>query len=457
MTYREAGSLYGVSRTTIGRHVSLARLAPDTQKVVAGLKTTTASEPIDRKKLEWVAEPVKWPEQRARFQKVMNEAFGAEPAPIAKTLAHAIKLRDDTRAKRITMKRVAAAREASVDELREYLGDCERARDRGEAPVHRPRAQPRRAAADVREAGRGAAPVHAGEDAAAGSGSGTAAFDSLSSRAGADAGAAGGPQHRLRDRAAGLWPGGSAPAAGPVTAAVAAQVASTSLLPSTKTAWGVRSSMPREPGEAGAPLASFFPILPHLRPAPQVAGASSVDRTTRKAARRDDDTLAGTTNHTACGQSATLVARVAAGGSTPPGWSRSSMSDAHRDPRLFGRSRSRHGVLSAGSHAIAAVYGGQASFASTSAAVSLVVGSRADGAGPHRGHAVVRAQPACGPQRRGGRRRPRRGHAYGRSHLNRDRASIRPSDGARWRLGVSPPEPATSLNTGITGTLGPLW
>jgi hypothetical protein len=121
MTYREAGSLYGVSRTTIGRHVSLARLAPDTQKVVAGLKTTTASEPIDRKKLEWVAEPVKWPEQRARFQKVMNEAFGAEPAPIAKTLAHAIKLRDDTRAKRITMKRVAAAREASVDELREYL------------------------------------------------------------------------------------------------------------------------------------------------------------------------------------------------------------------------------------------------------------------------------------------------------------------------------------------------
>jgi hypothetical protein len=101
--------------------VSLARLTPDIQKVVAGLKTTTASEPIDRKKLEWVAELVKWPEQRARFQKVMDEAFGAEPAPIAKVLAHAIKLRDDIRAKRITLKRVAAARETTVEELREYL------------------------------------------------------------------------------------------------------------------------------------------------------------------------------------------------------------------------------------------------------------------------------------------------------------------------------------------------
>jgi hypothetical protein len=81
----------------------------------------TASEPIDRKKLEWVAEPVKWPEQRARFQKVMDEAFGAEPAPIATNLAHAIKLRDDIRAKRTTMKRVAAARDVSVEDLREYL------------------------------------------------------------------------------------------------------------------------------------------------------------------------------------------------------------------------------------------------------------------------------------------------------------------------------------------------
>jgi hypothetical protein len=69
----------------------------------------------------WVAEPVKWPEQRARFQKVMDEAFGAEPAPIAKVLAHAIKLRDDIRAKRISTKRVAAARETTVEELREYL------------------------------------------------------------------------------------------------------------------------------------------------------------------------------------------------------------------------------------------------------------------------------------------------------------------------------------------------
>jgi hypothetical protein len=69
LTYHEAGPLYGVFQTTIGRHMSLARLAPDIQKVVARLKTKAASEPIDRKKLEWVAEPVKWPEQRARFQK----------------------------------------------------------------------------------------------------------------------------------------------------------------------------------------------------------------------------------------------------------------------------------------------------------------------------------------------------------------------------------------------------
>jgi hypothetical protein len=90
--------------------------------VISRLTTTTASEPIDRKKLEWVAEPVKWPEQRSRFQKVMDEAFGAEPAPIARALAHAIKLRDEIRAKRMTMKRVAAARETTVEELREYLG-----------------------------------------------------------------------------------------------------------------------------------------------------------------------------------------------------------------------------------------------------------------------------------------------------------------------------------------------
>jgi hypothetical protein len=52
----------------------------------------------------------------------MDEAFGAEPAAIAKTLAQVLKLRDDLRAKRITFSRVAAAREVSAEELREYLG-----------------------------------------------------------------------------------------------------------------------------------------------------------------------------------------------------------------------------------------------------------------------------------------------------------------------------------------------
>lgn len=100
--------------------MSLVWLAPDIQKAVARLTTTTASN-TDRKKLELVAEPVKWPGQRARFQKVMDEVFGVEPAPVARTLAHAIKLPEDIRAKRISMKRVAAARETSVEELREYL------------------------------------------------------------------------------------------------------------------------------------------------------------------------------------------------------------------------------------------------------------------------------------------------------------------------------------------------
>jgi hypothetical protein len=64
----------------------------------------------------WVAEPVKWPEQRARFQEVIGEAFGVEPAPIAKPLTHVIKLRDDL-AKRITMQRIAAARKTNVGDL----------------------------------------------------------------------------------------------------------------------------------------------------------------------------------------------------------------------------------------------------------------------------------------------------------------------------------------------------
>jgi hypothetical protein len=121
LTYREVGPLYGVSRTTVGHHISLARLAPDIHRTVARLTTTIASEPIDRKKLEWVAQAKEWPEQRVRFQKVMDEAFKAEPAPIARVLANAIKLRDDVKAKRITLKRIAAAREVSIDEVREHL------------------------------------------------------------------------------------------------------------------------------------------------------------------------------------------------------------------------------------------------------------------------------------------------------------------------------------------------
>lgn len=42
------------------------------------LTTTTALERIDRQTLEWVAEPLNWPEQRARFQEVMNKYFAPD-------------------------------------------------------------------------------------------------------------------------------------------------------------------------------------------------------------------------------------------------------------------------------------------------------------------------------------------------------------------------------------------
>jgi hypothetical protein len=101
---------------------SRLRDAPDIQRLEARPTSTTATEPIDRKKLEWVGEPVKWPSSgRGDSSKVIDQAFGAELALIARTLAHAIKLRDDIRAKRITMKRVVAARETTVEELRDYL------------------------------------------------------------------------------------------------------------------------------------------------------------------------------------------------------------------------------------------------------------------------------------------------------------------------------------------------
>jgi hypothetical protein len=88
---------------------------------VAGLSSTTATEPIDRRKLEWVAEAIEWPEQRVRFQRVMDEAFKVELAPIARILARVLKLRDDIRAKRLTLERVAIAREVSIDEVRQHL------------------------------------------------------------------------------------------------------------------------------------------------------------------------------------------------------------------------------------------------------------------------------------------------------------------------------------------------
>lgn len=55
LTYRQVRPRYGFFRTTVGRHISLARLAPDIQQIVCR-PTSTGSEPIDRKTLQWVVD-----------------------------------------------------------------------------------------------------------------------------------------------------------------------------------------------------------------------------------------------------------------------------------------------------------------------------------------------------------------------------------------------------------------
>ena len=69
------------------RLLKLTRLAPDIQEQVAAMMTETASEPIDRKSLEWVAEAIDWGEQRERFGEVMADVqkaeSGAQAAPEA--------------------------------------------------------------------------------------------------------------------------------------------------------------------------------------------------------------------------------------------------------------------------------------------------------------------------------------------------------------------------------------
>jgi hypothetical protein len=121
LTYREVGPKHGFSRATVGRLVPLVRLAPDIQDVVSRLTTTTASERIDRETLEWVAEPLGWPEQRVRFQQVMNKYFEPEPARIAKTLMEALELRKEVEEKNLTIAKAARRRAQKPDRIRNIL------------------------------------------------------------------------------------------------------------------------------------------------------------------------------------------------------------------------------------------------------------------------------------------------------------------------------------------------
>ncbi len=121
LTYREVGPKHGFSRATVGRLIPLVRLAPDIQEVVSRLTTTTASERIDRQTLEWVAEPLNWPEQRARFQEVMNKYFEPEPARIAKTLTESLELRKLVEEKNLTIANAARRRAQKPERIRNIL------------------------------------------------------------------------------------------------------------------------------------------------------------------------------------------------------------------------------------------------------------------------------------------------------------------------------------------------
>lgn len=121
LTYREVGPKHGFSRATVGRLVPLVRLAPDIQEVVARLTTTTASERIDRKTLEWVAEPLNWPDQRARFQEVMNKYYAPEPSRIAKALTEALGLRKLVEEKSLTIAKAARRQGQKPERIRNIL------------------------------------------------------------------------------------------------------------------------------------------------------------------------------------------------------------------------------------------------------------------------------------------------------------------------------------------------
>jgi hypothetical protein len=80
LTYREVATRHGCSRKRVCRLLLLTRLAPEIQDRVARMTTTTASEPLDREALEWVADVMDWSEQRDRFQKTMVCAGSADAA-----------------------------------------------------------------------------------------------------------------------------------------------------------------------------------------------------------------------------------------------------------------------------------------------------------------------------------------------------------------------------------------
>lgn len=121
LTYREVAPRHGCSRQRVCRLLTLTRLAPDIQQAVARLTTETASDPLDREALEWVAEVIDWSEQRERFQKVMVRAFGTEPSPVAQVLSDALRIKQEIDAQGLTLAEAARANALDPERLRQLL------------------------------------------------------------------------------------------------------------------------------------------------------------------------------------------------------------------------------------------------------------------------------------------------------------------------------------------------
>jgi hypothetical protein len=121
LTFREVAPRHGCSRQRVCNLLRLTSLAPDIQQAVSRMTTETASEALDRRSLEWVAETMDWTEQRDRFQKVMTRATRVEPAPIARQLAKALRIKKEVDEKGMTLEHAVAAFGFKAETIRRLL------------------------------------------------------------------------------------------------------------------------------------------------------------------------------------------------------------------------------------------------------------------------------------------------------------------------------------------------